>query len=135
MNKVELLATIPANPTLQGEAPTHVTFPATVTHKTRSGDLRSEDYPISAWNGTAQWTLDNLSAGQQVVIYGYLTQKKDRSIEVCATQILLIQKTKKPVYSQQNNGNVGPGEHEPSQKAAQRSSPAAGLNDLGDILA
>ena len=119
MNKVELLATIAANPALQGETPMHVTFPATVAHKTKNGEIRREDYPITAWNGTAQWALDNLAVGQQAVIYGYLTQKKDHSIEICAKQILLLlQNGQKPVSVHDNTDGVISGEPNRSKGAS-----------------
>ena len=93
MNKVELLATIAAKPTVQGEAPLHITFPATVSHKTKSGETRNENYPISAWYATAQWILDNLSVGERAIISGYLAQKKDHSVEVCARQVYPVRQT------------------------------------------
>jgi len=39
MNKVELLVTMAAKPVVQGETPLHITFPATVAHKTKSGEI------------------------------------------------------------------------------------------------
>lgn len=53
----------------------HLTFRLSVRHKTRSGEMRSEFYRVSAWHKTAIWAQDKLQRGQIISVAGYLTQR------------------------------------------------------------
>lgn len=55
-----------------------VTF---ISGKTRSGEVRSEYYRVSAWHKAALWARDRLRRGQLVSVAGYLTQRTVRREE------------------------------------------------------
>lgn len=81
MNKVFLTGMIAETPTLRmesGEVP-HLTMGLSVRHKTRSGEVRSELYRISAWNNCARWGSDHLKWGQIIGVQGYLTQRRTQN--------------------------------------------------------
>ena len=70
------------------ETHSHTTFKINIRHRTKSGEIRTEVYPVSAWHECARRTDQNLHAGQLVAVRGYLTQKKDHSIEICAEEVI-----------------------------------------------
>ena len=83
MNRLYIDGMIAGEPVFRmepGEVP-HLTFRLGVRHKTRSGEVRSEYYRVSAWHRTALWARDRLRRGQLVSVAGYLTQRTVRRAE------------------------------------------------------
>ena len=77
MNRLYIDGMIASEPVFEmepGEVP-HLTFRLSVRHKTRSGEMRSEFYRVSAWHKTALWAQARLRRGQLVSVAGYLTQR------------------------------------------------------------
>ena len=87
MNQIYISGLVLEKPIFR-EDQSHVTFAIAVHHRTKAGIMRSESYPVSAWHNCAKWIADNLSEGYLVAIHGYLTQKKDHSIEICAEEVI-----------------------------------------------
>ena len=78
MNKVFVSGVISKAPLLRvenGNIP-HLVMSIRISHKTRDGETHKETYRLSAWNGVAQWGIENLSVGQIIAVQGYLTQRK-----------------------------------------------------------
>ncbi len=67
MGRVEEIST--------GDQAKHVVFDLSVTHRTRDGAEKREVYRINAWNGSAKFCRENLSAGMLVALQGYLSQR------------------------------------------------------------
>lgn len=83
MNRLYIDGLIAGEPVFRmepGEVP-HLTFRLGVRHKTRSGEVRSEYYRVSAWHKAALWARDRLRRGQLVSVAGYLTQRTVRREE------------------------------------------------------
>ena len=99
MNRLYIDGKIASEPVFKmesGEVP-HLTFRLSVRHKTRSGEMRSEFYRVSAWYKTAIWAQDKLQRGQIVSVAGYLTQRTVfcspetlRTAEIVAEQFQLL---------------------------------------------
>jgi len=92
MNKVFISGKITQQPVLRmegGEIP-HLMLEVSVGHKKRNGEIRSENYRVSAWNRVAEWGVANLRRGQVIAIQGYLSQTSGETVvtEVTAEEFL-----------------------------------------------
>lgn len=91
MNKVFISGMIIDTPIFHTEKSNvaHLVLNLAVRHKTKTGELRTEVYRVSAWNNTAKWGVKNLGKGQIVAIHGYLTQRQIKmgSVTVATTEI------------------------------------------------
>ena len=59
----------------ENETP-HAILLLNVTHRTLSGVEKKEQYPLSAWRGTAQRLAQLAKPGTRITIKGYLSQRK-----------------------------------------------------------
>lgn len=74
--------------------PPHAVMYLTVTHRTANGTEKREQYPISAWRGTAQRLVELAKAGARISIKGYLSQRQTPEgilLEVTAEEFLIGQ--------------------------------------------
>ena len=75
MNRVYMSGKLAESPLMRMDGGiAHLTAVLRVSHRTRAGIRKSEDYRINAWNRIAQWGMANLERGQVVAVQGYLTQ-------------------------------------------------------------
>lgn len=77
----------------ENETP-HAVMHLTVTHRTANGTEKREQYPISAWRGTAQRLVELAKAGTRISIKGYLSQRQTTEgilLEVTAEEFLIAQ--------------------------------------------
>ena len=75
MNRVYISGKLAESPLMRMDGGiAHLTALLRVSHRTRAGMRKSEDYRINAWNRIAQWGMANLERGQIVAVQGYLTQ-------------------------------------------------------------
>ncbi len=83
MNKVYLSGIVAEAPTCHTRdgSPEHMSFPLCVTHWTKQGVIKREQYPVHAWNGVATWVREHMRQGQRVLVQGYLTQRNITSPE------------------------------------------------------
>ena len=77
MNRVYISGKLAESPLMRMDGGiAHLTALLRVSHRTRAGMRKSEDYRINAWNRIAQWGMANLERGQIVAVEGYLTQNR-----------------------------------------------------------
>ena len=89
MNKVYLSGIIAKEPLYRvetGNIP-HLILYLGIRFATKSGTINHESYRISAWNEAARWGMDNLKAGQTIVVHGHLVRRK-RKDNVVLTEIV-----------------------------------------------
>ena len=77
MNRVYISGKLAESPLMRMDGGiAHLKALLRVSHRTRAGMRKSEDYRINAWNRIAQWGMANLERGQIVAVQGYLTQNR-----------------------------------------------------------
>lgn len=78
MNHVFLSGTAATAPKMvsQGNETAHAVMELTVTHRTAAGVEKREQYPISAWHGTARRMAELVTPGSRMSVKGYLSQKQ-----------------------------------------------------------
>ena len=77
MNRVYISGKLAESPLMRMDGGiAHLTALLRVSHRTRAGMRKFEDYRINAWNRIAQWGMANLERGQIVAVEGYLTQNR-----------------------------------------------------------
>ena len=83
MNKVFLSGIIANDPnyTCNENGVERFSFQLCIKHRTQSGIIHKEFYPINAWNETAKWAKANLRKGSYIGLQGYLTQKNKKSAD------------------------------------------------------
>ena len=83
MNKVFLSGVIANDPsyTCSENGIERFSFQLCIKHRTQSGIIHKEYYPINAWNETAKWAKANLRRGSYIGLQGYLTQKNKKSAD------------------------------------------------------
>ena len=116
MNRLYIDGMIAGEPVFRmesGEVPL-LTFRLGVRHKTRSGEVRSEYYRVSAWHKAALWARDRLRRGQLVSVAGYLTQRTVRRTEetlhcaeIVAEQFRALEPLGKAKAAQENSSADG----------------------------
>lgn len=77
----------------ENETP-HAVMELTVIHRTAGGIEKREQYPISAWRGTAQRLVELAKPGARISIKGYLSQRQKPEgilLEVTAEEFLVAQ--------------------------------------------
>lgn len=100
----------------ENETP-HAVMQLTVTHRTANGIEKREQYPISAWRGTALRLAELVKAGARLSIKGYLSQRKTPEgilLEITAEEFQVSQhqsNARTPIcYSAWNPNHVRSGE-------------------------
>lgn len=93
MNKVYISGKLVDEPRLRMDGDSqHLILKLRVAHRKRTGEHRSEDYQVNAWNRIAQWGASNLERGQVVALRGYLTQNasNNHATEVTAEEFFPV---------------------------------------------
>lgn len=103
MNKVYISGKLVEQPLMRMDGENqHLILKLRIAHRKRTGERRSEDYRVNAWNRVAQWGAANLERGQIVAIQGYLTQNasNNHATEVTVEEFLPV---RIPAYEQRSD--------------------------------